>query len=80
MHLIGFIIRMCHDARSSECPIINTVCVHTWWYEQPQETQGPVHENEDEFLMYVFVCRQIVIDIHIVLCLVIFVTIVIFVL
>jgi len=60
IHLVGFIIRMYHDTRYSECQIISTVCFHTWWYEQPQETQGHVPENEVDFLLYMFVCSQIV--------------------
>ena len=38
------------------CTINYSVCVRTWLYEQPQETQGHVPENEDDSAIYV--CLQ----------------------
>jgi len=40
MHLVGFIIRMYHDARSFECQIFRGV-----WQRLPQPINGPRTET-----------------------------------
>jgi len=41
VHLVGFIIRISHDAQSSEC---HTLHQHTPWLGYDQTTTGPVHQ------------------------------------
>jgi hypothetical protein len=42
---------------------------HPWWHKQPQETQGHIPENKDEFPQHTFVFSQITTIVkHTVLC------------